>query len=300
VGADAAAGHDHETPPPRRDDVAVITAGRENTPWRAAVRLGAERVLVLPDHQDELVGWMADAVEGTRRAHVIAVVAARGGAGASTLAVGLALAAARRGSVCLVDADPLSGGLELTLGSEDVAGLRWPEVVATEGRLGGATLRAALPHHRGVALLSWPRGSSGAIPPATMRAVMAAVDRAFDHVLVDLCRVPDAATVEALGSASQTLVVATDDVRSVAAASTVLTAVVHHGPDPAAVVRTTPTGAASPEAMAEALGLPLAAVVPTRRAVGRRIDAGFGPPRRGVLTRRCAEILDDVRRRQAV
>ncbi len=70
----------------------------------------------------------------------------RGGAGASVLAGGLAVTAARRGlRTLLIDADPLGGGVDLVLGWESLDGLRWPSLSQASGRVQPAALVDALP-----------------------------------------------------------------------------------------------------------------------------------------------------------
>lgn len=278
---------------PRRRDVVVVTAGVDATVWRHAVAVGAEQVIDVPAGQQTLVGWIGDTAEGTACAHMIGVVGARGGVGASTLATALALCAAHRGPTCLIDADPLSGGIELLLGSEDRGGLRWPELARTQGRIGAAALREALPKHRGVTVLSWARGSAAAIPVATMRSVLTAASRSFDVVVVDLPRALDAAAIEAVATADHVLLVATGDVRSVAAATAVLPGLTAHVADLQLVVRGTDSTATA-ESVAEALALPLACTLPTRRAIARDVEGGLGPPGRGAMMARCRDILDPI------
>ena len=58
-------------------------------------------------------------------AQVIVVVGARGGAGASSLAVALAQSSAQEGKrTVLLDADELGGGIDLVLGAEGHRGVR--------------------------------------------------------------------------------------------------------------------------------------------------------------------------------
>ncbi len=279
----------------RRADVAIVSDRENPTIWRDAVTTGADRVILLPAGQDDLVSWLADTVDGVAQARVIAVVGARGGVGASTFATSLAVCAARAGPVCLIDADPLSGGLELVLGSEDVEGLRWPEVSLSQGRFSASALRTALPNHRGVTLLSWSRGAASPVSATTMRSMVGAAGRSFADVVLDLPRVLDPAAVEAVAAAGHVLLVATNDVRSAAAASVLVPLVRAYAPDVSVVVRTTRAGAAAPETFAAAVRLRLAGTVPTRRSVTRSIDEGCGPPGRGVLMRRCGEILAGLR-----
>src|SRR5690606_31593583 len=114
---------------PRRPGVVLV--GRDpddHGVWERGVGLGAEAVLVLPADESRLVDRLADAVESVGGlARTVGVIGGRGGAGASTLACALALAAARRGErTMLIDGDPLGGGLEVLLGGERLDGLRWP------------------------------------------------------------------------------------------------------------------------------------------------------------------------------
>lgn len=276
---------------PRREDVVLVSRQAETSLlWKAAVTLGAAKVVTLPEGQNWLVPWLSDMAEGGRAALVIGVVGARGGAGASTFASALAVRAARRRRACLIDTDPLGGGVELVLGSEDCEGLRWADVAVTHGHVGAAAFRAALPEHREVTVLSWGRGPASPVSAATMRTMLVAAGRSFDVVVIDLPRQPDVAAVEALTACDHLLVVATTDVRSVAAAS-VLPAV-EAGHDVRLVVRTGGAVGPVPESMAASLGITLAGVVPTRRSLARTIDIGLGPPRRGPLAARCDEILD--------
>src|SRR3954451_5695714 len=72
-------------------------------------------------------------------------MSARGGAGASTLAAALALAAAADRDALLLDGDLHGGGIDYLLGLESVSGARWPEVAGAAGLLRATALAAALP-----------------------------------------------------------------------------------------------------------------------------------------------------------
>lgn len=178
--------------PHRRDDVLLLGSDPDDTEvWQHAVSLGVENVVHLPGSESWLVDRMADAAEGDeQQAVTVCVLGGRGGAGASTLAAALALTGSRNGlRTLLIDGDPLGGGLDLVLGSEDVSGSRWSDFVGTRGRVSGPALRSALP---GLAsCLSCPgglrtpmmppgegRAVSLAVVPAVSRAVSLAVSRA--------------------------------------------------------------------------------------------------------------------------
>ncbi len=212
------------------------------------------------------------------------MVGGRGGAGASTLAVALALTATSRRLRCLLlDADPLGGGLDLVLGGEDQLGVRWPELADAHGRVNGAALRDALPAFDGLTVLSWDRGDLLSIPADAMLSVLGAGRRSFDLIVVDLPRRPDAAAEEALAQATHTLLVVPAEVRATAAAARVATAlaeftadiqVVVRGPAPSGLYCRPGGGQPGPAAGRLRPGR-------TRRGGGARARRGAGGPRPG-------------------
>ncbi|MEU6650489.1 septum site-determining protein Ssd [Streptomyces sp. NPDC046900] len=152
----------------------VVLVGRDQGDsgvWRRAVEIGADHVLLLPDGEQWLVDRIADVAEGVGRpALTVGVIGGRGGAGASTLACALAVTSAREGRhTLLVDADPLGGGLDVLLGGETTAGLRWAGVrrlpwPGRRRRSGGVPARAAGAQlgprrHRGGPAAGGARGS---------------------------------------------------------------------------------------------------------------------------------------------
>lgn len=269
---------------PRRPTVAVVSRSPVgDTVWQHAVAVGAEHVLVVPDASEHLLALLGDGGgSGGAGAATVAVVGGCGGAGASTLCAALALTAAERGhAALLVDADPLGGGIDLVVGREDVAGLRWPDLAAASGRLSAPALRQALPQaeHR-LSVLSWGRDDLASVPPASMRAVIQAGQRGHDVVVVDLPRRLDAACEEALIRVDQVLVLVPAQVRAVAAAHRVVSQLREVSPRLAAVVRGPgPTGLDGP-LVAESLGVPLAAEMRAERGLAESLDLGLGPLRR--------------------
>ena len=217
VGGDLArqvglAGH------PRRPGVLLVTDDPDDADvWQHAVGLGAEQVAVLPDSRDWLVERLAAAVEPAGSAYVVGVVGGCGGAGASVLAAALAVTAASEGrQVLLADLDPLGGGADLTLGVDDVPGLRWPDLAAARGRLPAGSVRDALPRLDGLAVLAWGRGDPIDLPARAVDAVLAAAARAHDLVVLDLPRIGDASSAAALRRADELLVVVPARLRAAA------------------------------------------------------------------------------------
>lgn len=89
--------------------------------------------------------------------HVIAVVPASGGVGASLLGAAVAVrAAAARRSCVAVDLDVVAGRLDVLLGCEEVAGWRWDALADVAGVVEGARLAARLPVAEGVTVLAHP------------------------------------------------------------------------------------------------------------------------------------------------
>jgi len=135
---------------PSRTRLTVVGSdSRDVALWRDAARLGAEHVVILPDGHCWLIDFFALA-RSARAALIVGVLGAHENAGASTLAVALALAGARAGlTTMLVDADPFGGGIEV------------PLVHQARGRApaGGGTEPAG----------TWPAGSTGQVPASSWR-----------------------------------------------------------------------------------------------------------------------------------
>jgi secretion/DNA translocation related CpaE-like protein len=291
VGADAGGGVAAAGLPRRRD---VVLVGHAPTPadWQSAVSLGAEHVVCLPDAERWLIDRLADSGEGTPRGGaVIAVVGAGGGAGASTFAATLALAAASWSlRVLLVDADPISGGLDVLLGIEDLPGVRWADLSDTRGRLSAVSLDQALPHIGGVAVLSSGRGGASAITPEALAAVLDAGERGFDLVVVDVPRQLHAAGELVLARAAEALLVVQNRVRSAAAAARLLTVVEPRCASLGIVLRTDARGV-SDEAVRSALSAPILARIPQVPALVARADEGEPPSLRDSYGKACLAAL---------
>lgn len=265
----------------RRPGVVVVSAEElEPSGWAAAVELGAERVLRLPADEAWLLARVAGAARTVVREGPLAVVGGScGGAGASTLAASLALAAAGTGSALLVDADPWGGGLDLVLGAERCEGLRWPELSGLRGRVSGEALLAALPEVGGVSVLAAGRtGVTGVSEEALLAAVGAARAEGWP-VVVDVPRPgpagPAPAVEAVLAAADLTALVVPARVRAAWAARLLAGG---EGPwnTAALVVRPLPGGLSVPE-VAELVGRPVIAELRHDRAALARGERGEPP-----------------------
>lgn len=284
---------------PRRADVVLLAQDLDDADvWERAVAIGAERVVFLPDAERWLAERLADAAEGgPEPGALVAVIGGRGGAGATTFASALAVTATRAGRLALlVDGDPLGGGIDLVFGGETDRGLRWPELVATRGRVPAAALAGALPRMSGLAVLSWDRSGSPGAPPEALQAVLAAGRRAHELVVVDLPRTLDDGVRAVLAEATTTVLVVPTEVRAAAAAACVATAVGGLCADLRLVTRgPSPSGLCGDE-VAGALGLPLLAEMRPEPGIDAALEHGQAPGQRarGPLATACALLVDEL------
>lgn len=284
---------------PRRPGVVLLGRDLDDAGiWQQAVAVGAEQVVFLPEAEGWLAGCFADAVDGgAPDGVVVAVIGGRGGAGATTTAVALAVTAARAGHrALLVDGDPLGGGIDLVLGGESDAGLRWPDLASTRGRVPAAALTGALPQMEGLSVLSWDRSRADAVPVEALEAVLTAGRRACDLVVVDLPRVIDDAARAVLAVAGVTLLVVPTEVRAAAAASCVATSVGALCADLRVVARGPSPSGLSGEQVAQALGLPLVAELRAEPGIDLALERGQAPASRGKgpLSVACGRLLDEL------
>ncbi|MFY1635661.1 septum site-determining protein Ssd [Solwaraspora sp. WMMB335] len=287
---------------PRRPRLVVVGRVGAEQPWQLAELLGAEHVAILPAAEAWLVDRFAAQDQSlSMPAVIVGVVGGRGGAGASVLAGGLALTAARRGlRSLLVDADPLGGGLDLVLGWEQLDGLRWPALTDSDGRIDPAALVGALPTRGDLGILSWDRGDPLPLPAATMTAALDAARRERDVVVVDLPRRPDEAATVAMHATDRVFLVVPAELRATAAAARVLAGIRSHCANLSVIVRGPAPGRLRAREIVQSLDLPLAGQLPSEPRISRGLERGDAPTAagRGPLADLCQRIvagLVDVR-----
>ena len=285
---------------PRRPGVVVVGPGPHDADlWRAAVRLGAEDAHVLPDADHAVVGVLSRLrVPRGGAGMSMAVVAGHGGAGASVLAAAVATRAADdlAGDTLLLDLDDIGGGVDLVLGVEESAGLRWPELTVDSGQVVAASLHAALPRSAsGVTVLAPRRGIAHTVTADSATAVLEAARAAGGTVVVDLSRRVDDVAHAVVEVVDLLVVVTTATVRGCAAAGemsgrwqpvTDRSGLVVRGPAP---------GGLSASVVASAVGLDLLAAVRSDPRVVHGLESGRLPlPRRSSLARAADTVLDRV------
>ncbi|MCW2512545.1 MAG: helicase/secretion neighborhood CpaE-like protein [Mycobacterium sp.] len=283
---------------PRRGRILVI--GRDqpsSADWQLAISLGAQHVLSLPADEAQLVSELSDAAQAVdeegRRGAVLAVVGGCGGAGASVFATALAHAAPR---ALLVDVDPWSGGIDLTMGSERDAGLRWPDLVLGGGRIGYSALRAALPSRHGVAVLSAGRGGDE-VDAGALGSVLDGGCRGGATIICDLPRRATSAVGVALDAADLVVLVTPADVRSCAAAAAVAGWLAETNPNVGLVVRGPAPGGLRAADVARLTGLPLLASMRPQPGLAAELERdGLRPRRRSPLASGARRVLAVLQR----
>jgi secretion/DNA translocation related CpaE-like protein len=275
LGADLAAVVTGACLPPRAGVVLVTRGVAAPELSGIAAGIGAEEVMGLQSDEADVLERLADAIEPPARARVIGVVGGRGGAGASTLAAGLALTAAGQGPSWLVDLDPLGGGADTGLGAELAAGARWRDLGTLTGRLSPHALRSALPEIEGVAVVAADADTMSELTPDAVQAVVSAAGRGGGTTVLDLGRGPTAARDVAVAAVDDLLIVVPAELRAMIAARRVVESLGPTAPTPRVVVRAVP-GALPSREVARGLRLSLAGEIPDE--VDVRVATQTGDP----------------------
>jgi secretion/DNA translocation related CpaE-like protein len=281
---------------PRRSRVFLIGRSEPgDAEWAAAIAIGVQRVVTLPVQEAELVAELSegvDAPQAERRGGVLAVIGGRGGAGASVFATALAHVAR---DALLVDVDPWGGGIDLALGSEGEAGLRWPDLALQGGRVGYAALCEALPVRRGITVLSAGR-SGREVDEGALRAVIDAGCRGGATVICDVPRRATPAAAAALDAADLVVLVTPADVRSCAATTALGQWLVETNPNVGIVVRGPAPGGLTSVDVANIVGLPLLAAMRAQPRLAAALErGGLRMGRRSPLTSAARRVLAVLR-----
>ena len=257
---------------PRRSRVALLTRVDDPAVWRLGVLLGADQVVSLPADETALLRGVLAARTPMGAVPVVACVPAAGGAGASTVAAGIALTAARAGAeTLLVDTDSAAGGLDVLLGAEHAPGLRWPDVASLDADTPVDVILEGLvrlaPRLR---LLSWGRCDADTERPCTDWPLDVSAT-ALELVVLD---VPRPTADVHVPSADVVLLVVRAGVRQTVAASSLAKRLRSQGNDVRLVVRAPARGGLRPADVENAVGLPVALALPEDRRLAAATDDG--------------------------
>jgi secretion/DNA translocation related CpaE-like protein len=163
----------------------LVAAADAQAPWRRAAEAGVEQVVVLPEGAS-LLGRRLQEKRQTPTGTLIRVIGTRGGCGATTLACGLAVTLAGQLRTVLVDGDGAGSGLDVALGIEAVAGLRWGDLADVRGAVAATSILGRLPVVGDLPVLS--HGGSYAPSDGGWRPVTESLLSAAATVVADVPR----------------------------------------------------------------------------------------------------------------
>jgi secretion/DNA translocation related CpaE-like protein len=287
---------------PSRDAVVVVTSDPEPPElWKQAMEIGAERVITLPGAEPWLISTLADAMEApaSNAGKVLAVLGARGGAGASVFTVAVGLTALNAGdNTLLVDCDPRGGGLDIVLGAETEKGCRWPDLQLSAGRIAAGALYNALPARRKgdarLSLLSGARKGESPAPDA-VAAVIEAARRIGDVVVCDIPRQLELSSWSAIDRADLTVIVTPAELRATITAKQLAQELTNRGANPQLIVRGPSPGGLRADEIAATTGIPLLATMRPEPQLAESLERGaFKPRARGPLTHASRTTLSEL------
>jgi len=272
---------------------------------RTAIGAGARGYFVWPAERDGLASATARgglrAEPATRRATVVAVQGARGGAGATFVGTHLAAAFARRGAECvLIDADHGYGDVATALGAYDAldesAARTFADVEPLIDELDAGRLREMLwKHGAGFEVLLAPQ-EPDAVPADAFRRAVDLAAGAVDVVVLHLPRAIDVVTADACAAADRVVLVLTLDVGSFRAAARVIGSI--GGDRVQLIVNRASRAEVTPADVERVFGRAPLAVLPADRAVPRAQDHGalLAPRSRlaRALDRAAARLVEEV------
>lgn len=240
--------------------------------FELAMSVHADHALVIPAQAPELLRIIGRADEdvhkGGERGRITAVIAAVGGAGGSTLSAALTMA--QPGST-LIDAVPESGGLDLLLGVEESAGVRFNDVALGAGNIAATDLKNALPHlSGGQAVLTTARLSEDALHSDDIRAAVDLLATTGD-VVID-CPYSGEHSNAALDVSDYAVVIVPSEIRAVARVKTLVERLRHMRVGCGVVVRHRGWSGLSSQEIENITGASVIAELPTVKKLAKTAE----------------------------
>jgi secretion/DNA translocation related CpaE-like protein len=240
--------------------------------WELALKLNAQHVEVLPSQTDWILEHLVPPAQ--TRAHVVGITPVVGGAGASTVACALAAQYVQQGlKVCLVDADPVGGGLDVLLGSEHAPGMRWSDISALHGSVSSEELFNSLVVSNGIHVVAHKRGQFD-LSTNQIQALIESVASACDVVLVDTPRLAEEFAQQVFENCDDLLLVMPTTVQASSLVTSMRTYL--DGKQCGLVIRQIPGSGLTAVGVAQAVELPLRASLPTDARIVEQVEQGLG------------------------
>jgi len=235
----------------------------------ASLRAGATDFLAKPPDAQELVLRLRAVLDLRREkaGFVVAVFGSKGGVGASTLAVNLAVALRReaRSGVVLVDASPQAGVADILLNLQATRGIG--QALSRLDDLEDRDFEALLiPHASGLQAMLFQERGLDVVRPEEMRKILVALRRLRDWIVVDAPPLLDENRDTVLELADRVLLVLTPEITSLRAAKVFHEHAMRVGLSPERVMvvlnRFPQAGGLERRAIENALGLAVQVTVP--------------------------------------
>lgn len=263
--------------------IIILTARGQTVDHQAALDAGADDHMVKPVDMEELLQRVSDLLlkreteKPLAPTRTLLMFSLRGGVGVTTLAVNLAVTLAQdgNGTVCLADFCPSSGHAALQLGLR--SDLDWSGLAQAGDLQSEAVAAHLLQHASGLRLLASPAlpvmGSG--LSRTAARAILEAMQRQFDTVIVDASSVLDEATMAAVETATVVGLVVTAEPPAIQTAAGTLRALKQWSDKFQIVSNQVAPGLRLPKgALERALKRPLAGSIPFDPAQARALAQG--------------------------
>ncbi|MDI7277048.1 MAG: response regulator [Anaerolineae bacterium] len=194
--------------------ILILSASAGVSERVASLRAGASDYLVKPPDAQELIARLRAALDlrQEKAAFVIVVLGSKGGVGASSISVNVAIALRHetRSGVVLVDASQSTSAADIMLNLQSTA--TYAHLLGRIDELEQSDFEAILtPHSSGLQVLVQEQGAA-AVPPEHLRKVILALRRMRDFVVVDTGLALDRGTEGLLDLADRVLVVLTPEI----------------------------------------------------------------------------------------
>lgn len=245
------------------EHVHVVCVGQPTSHvWLLAGQLNAESIVTLPHDRTRVIELLTPQLESSGR--VVAVTAAVGGAGTTTLAMAVAHQFKNSGHTCvLVDISDGYAGLDLMMGNDN-PDVVYSGVVMNNRQFGIEGLNS----RDGIPFIT----NNATHTPQHWQELVRYLATHFDYVVLDIQA--NYLKDDVLDMCDHIVVTLTNTIRDVAVSKVFLNSLPHVKAGLA--IRSIPGAALAPLAIAEKLQTPLWAALPSDKRIAEQIECGFG------------------------